>query len=40
MPVESNKPILEDDTFDEECESDMITITPFSIDPENEVFFL
>lgn len=39
MPVDSTKPILEEDTFEEECEPDMITVTPFAVDPENEVFF-
>lgn len=37
MPVESQKPISEEDTFEEECEDEMITVTPFAIDPDNEV---
>lgn len=34
MPVESKKPIVEEDTLEEECEDEMITVTPFSIEPE------
>lgn len=37
MPVESHKPIAEEDTFEEECEDEMITVTPFAIEPDNEV---
>lgn len=37
MPVESHKPISEEDTFEEECEDEMITVTPFAIEPDNEV---
>lgn len=38
MPVESGKPISEEDSLEEECEDEMITVTPFGIEPENEVF--
>lgn len=39
MPVESRKPITEEDTLgeDEECEDEMITVTPFAIEPDYEV---
>lgn len=38
MPVESKKPITEEDTLEEEeCEDEMITVTPFAIEPDYEV---
>lgn len=38
MPVDSKKPISEENNMDEECEDEnMITVTPFSIEPNNEV---
>jgi len=41
MPVESKKPITEEDTLeDEECEDEMITVTPFASEPDYEVNFL
>ncbi|XP_060859868.1 papilin isoform X4 [Metopolophium dirhodum] len=37
MPVESKKPITEEDTLEEEeCEDEMITVTPFAIEPDYE----
>ncbi|XP_027848870.1 papilin isoform X1 [Aphis gossypii] len=37
MPVESKKPITEEDTLeDEECEDEMITVTPFASEPDYE----
>lgn len=39
MPVDNKKPISEEDTLEEECEDEMITVTPFAIEPENEVIF-
>lgn len=41
MPVESKKPITEEDMLkDEECEDEMITVTPFASEPDYEVNFL
>lgn len=37
MPVDSKKPISEESILEEECEDEMITVTPFSIEPDNEV---
>lgn len=37
MPVETKKSIVEEDTLEEECEDEMITVTPFAIEPEIEV---
>lgn len=37
MPVDSKKPIAEESILEEECEDEMITVTPFSIEPDNEV---
>lgn len=37
MPVDSKKPISEENILEEECEDEMITVTPFSIEPDNEV---
>ncbi|XP_050439361.1 papilin isoform X2 [Adelges cooleyi] len=37
LPVESKKPISEEDTSDDECEDEMITVTPFAIDLDSEV---
>lgn len=38
MPVESKKPITEEDMLEEEeCEDEMITVTPFAIEPDYEV---
>ncbi|XP_060846635.1 papilin isoform X4 [Rhopalosiphum padi] len=37
MPVESKKPITEEDTLEEEeCEDEMITVTPFASEPDYE----
>jgi len=35
--VESKKSISEEDTLEEDCEDEMITVTPFAFEPENEV---
>lgn len=37
MPVETKKSIVEEDTFEDECEDEMITVTPFAVEPETEV---
>lgn len=38
MPVESKKPITEENMLEEEeCEDEMITVTPFAIEPDYEV---
>lgn len=37
MPVDLKKPIMEENTLEEECEDEMITVTPFPVGPENEV---
>lgn len=39
LPVDLNKPILEENTLEEECEDEIITVPPFSIGPNNEVIF-
>lgn len=40
MPVESKKPISEEDTLEEECEDEMITVTPFAVEPDSEVMII
>ncbi|XP_025408017.1 papilin isoform X2 [Sipha flava] len=37
MPVETKKSIVEEDTLEEECEDEIITVTPFAIEPDTEV---
>jgi len=38
MPVHVRTPISEENTLeDEECEDDVITVTPFVIESDNEV---
>jgi hypothetical protein len=40
MPVETKKSIVEEDTLEEECEDEIITVTPFAIEPDTEVILL
>jgi len=38
MPVHVKTPISEENTLEEEeCEDEVITVTPFAIEPDNEV---
>ncbi|XP_050528636.1 papilin isoform X2 [Daktulosphaira vitifoliae] len=37
LPVDLKTPILEEDASEEECEEEMITVTPFAIEPDNEL---
>jgi len=39
LPVDLKKPISEENTLEEECEDEMITVPPFSIEPVHEVIF-
>lgn len=40
MSVDKEKPIIEEDTSEEECEDEMITVTPFKIEPKSEVVYI